>query len=165
MAKKISAQEATLHTTTVEVKTLVISNRQVTLSVYRQIPKQDIICWENPPTLWGVPWGRVNYYFDECKKEDPNTHMHVVWQRESELRRACVESCFDSSLLDDDRQYDYWRLKSDYLLRLYRRYRKAIRERDEHVLGAIDEEVADYKSLYWLLVQSLLDLPQLYIAT
>lgn len=103
MSRKIQAHEARIHTATVEVKTLTISGRQVTLSVFRQLPKMDILSIDYSDisnvtaTLRGVPWGTVNYYFDECKKEDPGEHVHVVWQDGCQLLRSCSLSGNDWS--------------------------------------------------------------------
>jgi hypothetical protein len=83
--RKIQVSEAIVHTATVEVKTLMISGRQVTLSVFRQLKNESIFDSE-AMTLRGVPWGAVNYFWGDCKPD----HLHVVWQYGSELRRACV---------------------------------------------------------------------------
>lgn len=95
MSRKIQAHEARIHTATVEVKTLTISGRQVTLSVFRQLPKRELIRTNTvvlEVDLYGEPWGTVNYYFDECKKCAPSEHLHVVWQNDEELCRSCVPS-------------------------------------------------------------------------
>ncbi len=93
MGRKITAHEATIHTATVEVKTLTISGRQVTLSVFRQLPQQSLFVFNESDcsiSLAGVPWGRVHYFPDECAKADRSTHLHVIWQFGDELRRSCV---------------------------------------------------------------------------
>lgn len=83
----ITAREATIKTTAVEVKALTISGRQVTLSVFRQL-KDEAILDEDTVQLRGVPWGIVNYFWGDCAKA--SEHLHVVWQKGDELRRACV---------------------------------------------------------------------------
>ncbi len=81
----ISVHEASIKTATVEVKALTISGKQVTLSVFRQLKNEPILN-EDTAELYGDPWGTVNYFFGYCKPD----HLHVVWQKGSELRRACV---------------------------------------------------------------------------
>jgi hypothetical protein len=58
---KLLAKEAVVKTAVVEVKSLLISGKQVTLSVFRQLIKEPLV---DPETaeLHGVPWGRVNYF-------------------------------------------------------------------------------------------------------
>lgn len=87
MTRQITVREATVKTATIEVKALTISARQVTLSVFRQLYDEDLI---DPDTadLRGVPWGVVNYFWGACAKA--SEHLHVVWQKGDELRRACV---------------------------------------------------------------------------
>jgi hypothetical protein len=97
----LTVQNAEIKTATVEVKTLTISGKQVTQSVFRQLEQGALIAadW----TFRGIPWGRVNYHPDPgCKRTGPHTqyydqtaycladHMHVVWQQGSELRRTFV---------------------------------------------------------------------------
>jgi hypothetical protein len=86
----VTTKQATIRTASVEIKTLSVSGRQVTLSLFRQFPEEQII---DPSTcqLRGVPWGRVHYFFGGCERRTPKTHLHVVWQKGDELRRACVE--------------------------------------------------------------------------
>lgn len=85
---KINVSEAMVKTAAVEIKTLTISGKQVTLAVFRQLQEEALI---DPKTckLNGVPWGRVNYHPDQSCK-DTGEHIHVVWQKGSELRRSCV---------------------------------------------------------------------------
>lgn len=87
MSRAIMAREATVKTAAVEVKALTIAGRQVTLSVYRQL-KDEPVLDEDTVTLRGVPWGMVNYFWGDCAKAPE--HLHVVWQKADQLRRACV---------------------------------------------------------------------------
>jgi hypothetical protein len=82
---KLLAKEATITTATVEVKSLTITGKQVTLSVFRQLLNEPLVD-EETAELRGVPWGTVNYFWGDCKPD----HLHVVWQKGDELRRACV---------------------------------------------------------------------------
>jgi hypothetical protein len=86
----IRVQEAVVRTATVEIKTLTVGGRQVTLALFRQLPYSSIID-ASTLGLRGVPWGTVNYHFDKCFEEYP-IHIHVVWQEGRELRHDLVPS-------------------------------------------------------------------------
>jgi hypothetical protein len=88
---KLTVHSAQISTATVEIKTLTISGKQVTLSVYRQLKKKDI--FDSYYKLIGTPWGIVNYNPDKCDdmRIEEDKHLHVVWQYGDELRRCCVE--------------------------------------------------------------------------
>lgn len=98
MPKQLTAQTATITTATVEVKTLTISGKQVTLAVFRQLIEEPLIGEDG--TLKGTPWGVINHcpekkYWDTdaYKLQDcatGPTHLHVVWQKGDELRRSRV---------------------------------------------------------------------------
>jgi hypothetical protein len=81
----IEAKRVTLQTAMVSLQMLTIDKRKVTLSLFRQFPESQII---DPETmkLCGTPWGLVNYYFGDCRAD----HLHVVWEDEGRLYRACV---------------------------------------------------------------------------
>src|ERR1043166_3565481 len=81
----ITTREATIKTCSIEVKVMRISARQVTMSVFRQLPCETVI---DPDSglLAGEVWGRVNYYWGDCT----DNHLHVVWLREGQLLRSCV---------------------------------------------------------------------------
>jgi hypothetical protein len=82
---KISVKDAQLSTVAVEIKSLTVSGKQVTLAVFRQLEIEPLI--NEDLSFAGLPWGRVNYFPPPCS----NTHLHVVWQKGDELRRACVQ--------------------------------------------------------------------------
>ncbi|MEV7163129.1 hypothetical protein AB0N60_13630 [Streptomyces microflavus] len=88
MTKQLTTQNATITTAAVEVKTLTISGKQVTLAVFRQLREQPLIAQDG--TLNGEPWGFVNYHPDKCG-DDRFAHVHIVWQRGPELLRARVD--------------------------------------------------------------------------
>lgn len=87
MTRKITTHNATVQTATVEVKTLTVSGRQVTLSVFRQLQHAAVIDSASLK-LNGTPWGRVNYFWGESADYGSDGYLHVVWQYGSELRRA-----------------------------------------------------------------------------
>jgi hypothetical protein len=84
--KSLDVHTAELITAAVEVKTLTIRGKQVTLAVFRQLEEKPLLLDDG--SLAGIPWGRVNYHPDKCA--DTGAHMHVVWQEGTELRRARV---------------------------------------------------------------------------
>jgi len=84
----LQVQHAEVNTAAVEVKTLTIRGKQVTLAVFRQLMRKDLV--NSDGTLAGVPWGIVNYHPDKCA--DGHPHVHVVWQEGAELRRAFVRT-------------------------------------------------------------------------
>jgi hypothetical protein len=98
-ARPLTTEEVTIQTATIEVRTLMLGKRQVTLSVFRQLVREQIV---EPETLAlrGEAWGLINYFpgaclhdFDETSSGGPKflgEHLHVVWQRDGLLRRACV---------------------------------------------------------------------------
>lgn len=88
MNRALDVHAAQLITAAVEVKTLTIRGKQVTLAVFRQLEEKPLLL-ENG-SLAGIPWGRVNYHPDKCS--DDISHMHVVWQEGMELRRARVRT-------------------------------------------------------------------------
>ncbi|MFI6444880.1 hypothetical protein [Kitasatospora sp. NPDC050543] len=104
MAKQLTVHNATINTVAVEVKTLSISGKQVTLAVFRQLREEQIIADDG--TLNGQPWGFVNYHPDKC--DGARAHKHYVWQRGDELLRGRVYHVPDFDLEVD------WRLPADF---------------------------------------------------
>jgi len=114
---KIDVRDAALKTATVEVKTLTISGRQMTLGVFRQLERRKLLD-EKSEKYNGMAWGRVNYFWDGCdgsdkKYPEPDSgscdgaaqneypHPHIVWQDGQDLRRACV-SPPNTQYIEDD---------------------------------------------------------------
>jgi len=97
--RRIATKEAALRTAMVEIKSLTVSGKQMTLAVFRQLLAEDVID-RATTTLRGVPWGTVNYFWKGCavwdqdgdasRVGDNDRHIHVVWQQGGELRRDCV---------------------------------------------------------------------------
>ena len=85
--RAISTRDAVLKTVTVDIRCLTLNGKQVTLSVFRQLQHEDLID-EQTANLTGTPWGRVNYCPTTKCYEEP--HIHVVFQKGSELRRSVV---------------------------------------------------------------------------
>ncbi|MDQ0792024.1 hypothetical protein [Streptomyces sp. B1I3] len=91
MTRQLTTQNATITTAAVEVKTLTISGKQVTLAVFRQLKEEPLITEDG--TLNGEPWGSVNYHPDKCSADAE--HLHIVWQKGAELRRSNVTAVPD----------------------------------------------------------------------
>lgn len=90
MTKQLATQDVTLSTATVEVRTLTLGRKQVTLAVFRQLPEAPLVAEDG--TLNGEAWGWVNYCPDRtCGTGGGDNHRHIVWQRDGELRRSRVE--------------------------------------------------------------------------
>jgi len=84
----LTVHNAEVKTAAVEIRTLTISGKQVSLAVFRQLVEADLIDSESG-LFRGQPWGVVNYHPDKvCATA--SDHRHVVWQLDSELRRAAV---------------------------------------------------------------------------
>jgi hypothetical protein len=83
----LTVQNAEIKTASVEIKTITISGKQVTLAVFRQLP---IAPWYRMAEPLGPGWGTVNYHPDKRCTQDDSDHTHVVWQLGTELRRARV---------------------------------------------------------------------------
>lgn len=85
--KVISIHDAKLKTVNVGIKTVTISDRQVTLSLFKQLVSSELI--SDSGKLNGLPWGWVNYHPDKyCKHIE--YHKHFIWQKGEELRRSRV---------------------------------------------------------------------------
>jgi hypothetical protein len=98
MTKRITTENASIRTTSVDVRVITISGKQMTLSVFRQLKEEDLI---DPVTLTlrGTTWGTVNYFWgDDIKYAHKN--LHVVWQHGDELRRSLAPR--------DLYQYRFW---------------------------------------------------------
>lgn len=93
----INIENAQIKTANVEIKTLTVSGKQVTLSVFRQIPEEKLINIERRETnaeldkysLNGIPWGCVNYFWDK-KIDNTDLYIHVLWQKGKELKRDII---------------------------------------------------------------------------
>lgn len=94
MPKQLTVHNATITTASVEVKTLTISGKQVTLAVFKQLREEPMIGEDG--AFLGEPWGYVNYHPDKCG-DDRTKHLHVVWQRDGDLLRSRVDAPWDAA--------------------------------------------------------------------
>jgi hypothetical protein len=79
----------------IDIKSMTINDRQVTLAVFRQLYEENLIADDG--RLNGLPWGIINHCPSkdcspqgDCNNRDESGHHHVVWQKGDELRRATV---------------------------------------------------------------------------
>src|SRR4051812_9584559 len=84
--QNLNRQHAIIHTATIDVKIMRIDKKQVTLSVFRQLPEESIFLADG--SLRGIPWGRVNYLWGDQEKR--KVAFHVVWQDGNKLKRCEV---------------------------------------------------------------------------
>lgn len=82
----LTTENAEIKTAAIEIKSLTVSNRQVTLSLFRQIPHEDLIDYDQMK-LNGTPWGQINYFWKETYED---CKIHIVWQKGKELRRSII---------------------------------------------------------------------------
>lgn len=89
MTTQLTTETATITTAAIQIQTLTIGRKQVTLAVFRQLVEEPLL---HPldATITGNPWGRVNYHPDKCG--DGPEHLHIVWQKGDELRRATIQA-------------------------------------------------------------------------
>jgi hypothetical protein len=88
----LAAHEAIIQTASVNIQTLRVGKKQVTIGLFRQLPCDTLL---DPETLQlrGVPWGHVNYWWDSDGSGGDGGHaekLHVVWQLGDALKRAIV---------------------------------------------------------------------------
>src|SRR6266702_3274678 len=100
---KLTVTDASIKQVSIEVKVIKIDNRQMTLSVFRQVQKESIID-DATGKLNGKPWGRVEYHTANCdiyQSLRMGKHIHVLWQKGNELRQCnivegkCSKSVYD----------------------------------------------------------------------
>lgn len=86
MRKQLTADRALITTAAIEIKTLTIEGKQVTMAVFRQLPYRQIVD-EERMELCGIPWGHVNYFWGNLN----SACLHTVWQSGQTLYRSLNE--------------------------------------------------------------------------
>lgn len=82
-----ASRSAVVATAAVDVRTLTLSGKQMTLAVFRQLPRAET----DAGSIVGVAWGTVNYHPDpECKGLRDEDHLHVVSNDDGRLVRTIV---------------------------------------------------------------------------
>lgn len=85
MNKEVKIERVELTTASIEIKTLAIDGKQLTLSVFRQIPKAFLL--QEDLSFSGTPLGWVNYFFGEYKNF---RGLHILWTYEKLLLRSLI---------------------------------------------------------------------------
>lgn len=160
--RKLTSENAVIKTASVEVKTLTISGKQVTLAVFRQLQERPLIVFNrnlSPVMVPGFPWGKVNYHPDKC--DSPRVpHVHVVWQSGDTLYRSRIDELYIEAVRH------YW--EDEYMLRR-NAFGEAISLHHYTPYGhsRLGEEVRlddDIAEEYYALIEPLTQLDQLFIA-
>ena len=86
--RRITTEEVTLKTASVEIRTLTINGKQMTLAVFRQLINDGSVIDDEVLELRGDPWGIVNYCTTKECATSFGHHLHVIWQDGGELRRS-----------------------------------------------------------------------------
>lgn len=84
--KVVEASEAQLLTAAVQIQTVTVRGKQMTLSVFRQVQLEDALDYQRL-TVRGTLWGTVNYFPSEDNRS-AKRFVHILWQHGSELRRC-----------------------------------------------------------------------------
>lgn len=89
----ISTKQAVIKTAAIEIKSLQINAKQVTLAVFRQMDIKRILDYENLK-INGFVWGRVNYcaekHINNHFAPQDNIHIHIIWELEGKLFRDTI---------------------------------------------------------------------------
>lgn len=75
---KVKDKEASITTTGINIKCLRVDGRNLTMSVFRQIPKK----WFINEDGFGNIWGWVNYFW-----KNEQGKYHVIWEMDNKLYR------------------------------------------------------------------------------
>ncbi|MFJ2949141.1 hypothetical protein ACIO8H_16155 [Streptomyces sp. NPDC087226] len=86
MSTQPNTGNTSIETVTVQIRTLNVGAKQMSLSIFRQLVEAPAI--NAVGRVQGRPWGIVNYHPDRC--DDAKQHLHVVWQLDDQLRRGFV---------------------------------------------------------------------------
>jgi hypothetical protein len=113
----LTAHEATIQTASVEIQTLRVGKKQVTMGMFRQLPRAVLLDYDTLQ-LHGVPWGHVNYWWDGDGSQSwlgQSGKLHVVWQLGDTLQRGIVYQTPHGEPLDA-LNAQYRRLVSDWAI-------------------------------------------------
>jgi hypothetical protein len=84
LIRLVDIEDVNLKTLSVEIKALAVSGKQMTLSVFRQLPNEPIL--NDNIDLRGTAWGHVNYFWKENEGD-----LHLVWQINDKLCRSPIK--------------------------------------------------------------------------
>ncbi len=85
----LSTEQVRINTMQVEIKSMMVGKKQLTLSLMRQIIEEPLVD-EESILFKGIPWGHVNYFWGDDKHKSYPDYMNVVWQKSDVLRRNVI---------------------------------------------------------------------------
>lgn len=86
-----NTENVKINTVQIEIKSLTVGRKQLTLSLMRQIIEEDLIDKETLQ-FKGVPWGHVNYFWGSHKDLSFPEYLNIIWQNGKALRRCVIKS-------------------------------------------------------------------------
>jgi hypothetical protein len=89
----LEAEDATISTATITIKTMQVGKKQMTQSVFRQLPEAQLVN-EDEVRLFGLPWGWVNYHWGDIDSHS----THFVFQLGGKLFRSAFRIRFSDTL-------------------------------------------------------------------
>lgn len=108
----LNKRHAVVHTASIDVKIMRLDKKQVTMSVFRQLPERSIFADEVSISLRGTPWGIVRYVWKDCPEW---ADCHLVWQQDDELFRmplfninTCLSCEQTEQFLDHSTDSEWW---------------------------------------------------------
>lgn len=162
----LSAESASINTATITIRTVQVGKKQMTQSVFRQLPEAPMVD-EEKIELLGVPWGWVNYRWGDI---DERT-THFIHQIGGRLYRCAFLICSskdfrpwgssdmnDDYCMDDNRwngapwpfhvyQYTYCRLADAlHSARIIEGWRPEKKDDAFHIRGKLSPWVVTYQS-------------------
>ena len=168
-------EQVNINTMQIEIKSMMVGKKQLSLSLMRQIIQEDLIDFDKL-LFKGVPWGHVNYFWGDDKHRSYPSAINVIWQKGNELRRSVInlnlrrdvyhEQRLVRDLAEIERDINYY-LKDDY-------YREHAKEKIDKLNSVkadlqkqIDAEIYKrdvYIPNYHKLVEPLKSLDHFYLA-
>jgi hypothetical protein len=96
---ELDAADASITTATVTIQAMKVGKRQMTQSIFRQLPEERIVDDENI-VLTGTPWGWVNYHWSGVD----HRAKHFIFQRGNGLYRCPFLMRVSASFFEEARQ-------------------------------------------------------------
>ncbi len=84
--KIVKTEDVSLKTLQVQIEALTINGKQVTLSMFRQIPARQLEHNQSEKKIMGTLWGHVNYHWGKQSTDN----LHVLWQEGDRLYRCLI---------------------------------------------------------------------------
>jgi len=144
----LTVNDVSINTISIQIKAITVGNRQMTLSIFRQIKEESPI--DDKFVLKGLLWGTVNYF----PEHDELTHYHVLWQKGEELRRGYVRRDAEFDYFASDRILGCERFLAEapVIIEAERRWSEEARKQREKTLHERMLEVAkenEYREEVW----------------